>query len=119
MMRANWRERFARFVAELGESNVYVTIDLDCLRAEDAVTNWESGRFTLEDLVWALAQLRALSGRIVAGDICGAFSPPNYARARQRFAAEMDHPKLPAPDLAVAREINLRALKALWPALIS
>ena len=27
-----------------------MTVDLDCLRAEEAVTNWESGRFTVEDV---------------------------------------------------------------------
>jgi arginase family enzyme len=117
ILRSNWREHFARFAGELEESNVYVTIDLDCLRAEDAVTNWESGRFTVDDVSWALAQLRAAKARIVAGDICGAFSPPVYARAKQRFAAGMDHPKLPPPDLVQAQEINLRAFEALWPAL--
>jgi hypothetical protein len=104
-------------VGELGDSNVYVTIDLDCLHAEDAVTNWESGRFTLDDVAWALTQLRASSARIVGGDICGAFSPPIYARAKQRFAAEMDHPKLARPDLEEARQVNLRAFHQLWPAL--
>jgi arginase family enzyme len=117
ILRSNWRDHFARFVAELKGVNVYVTIDLDCLRAEDAVTNWESGRFTLDDVAWALAQLRASSSRIVAGDICGAFSPPVYARAKQRFAAEMDHPKLARPDLETAQEINVRALHTLWPLL--
>lgn len=117
ILRSNWRERFAQFVAELNGVNVYVTIDLDCLRAEDAVTNWESGRFTIDDVAWALAQFRASSSRIVAGDICGAFSLPVYARAKQRFAAGMDHPKLPPPDVKTAQEVNLRALRALWPAL--
>ena len=118
ILRSNWREHFTRFAGELGGSNVYVTIDLDCLRAEDAVTNWESGRFTLDDVAWALAQLRGSRARIVAGDICGAFSPPVYARAKQRFAAGMDHPKLPPPDLEAAKRINLRALQTLWPALL-
>jgi arginase family enzyme len=117
ILRSNWRERFSRFVGELGSANVYVTIDLDCLRAEDAITNWESGRFRLEDLAWALAQLRGSGARIMAGDICGAFSPPTYARARQRFAAEMDHPKLAQPNLEAAGQINLRAFHALWPIL--
>jgi len=117
ILRSNWREHFARFAGELGESNVYVTIDLDCLRAEDAVTNWESGRFTLEDVAWALAQLRASRARIVAGDMCGAFSPPVYARAKQRFAAGVDHPKLQPTDFDAAREINLRAFQVLWPVL--
>jgi hypothetical protein len=115
--RTNWRDRFGEFVEKLGGSNLYVTIDLDCLRPEEAVTNWETGQFTLDDVVWALKELRESNGRIVGGDICGAFSLPVYARRKQRFAATMDHPKMPAIDLMRAREINLRAFKALWPLL--
>jgi hypothetical protein len=114
---ANWRARFTQFVQALAGADVYVTIDLDCLRAEDAVTNWESGRFTVADVSWALTELRAKT-RIVAGDICGAYSRPKFARAKQRFAAEMDHPKLPAIDADTARQINHRAFDALWPALL-
>ncbi len=118
ILRSNWRENFARFADGLGGSSVYVTIDLDCLRAEDAVTNWESGRFTVEDVRWALAQLHASSTTIAGGDICGAFSPPVYARAKQRFAAGMDHPKSGPLDLNSARTVNLRAFHALWPVLL-
>jgi arginase family enzyme len=118
ILRANWRAKFTQFVQALTGSPVYVTIDLDCLRPEEAVTNWEPGRFAVDDLVWALTQLRSGGARIVGGDICGAFSPPKYARTKQRFAAEMDHPKLPAIDLASARAVNLRAFHALWSALL-
>ena len=114
---ANWRAKFTQFAHVLAGTNVYVTIDLDCLRAEEAITNWESGRFTADDIVWALAQLRAAKVQIVAGDICGAFSPPKYARAKQRIAAGFDHPKLPAVDLDAAQQTNLRAFNQLWPAL--
>jgi hypothetical protein len=118
IMASNWRAKFTQFAHALAGSALYVTIDLDCLRLEEAVTNWESGRFNPEDVAWALAELRANGAQIVAGDICGAFSPPVYARAKQRFAAGMDHPKLPTRDLAAAQEVNLRAFQALWPALI-
>jgi arginase family enzyme len=117
ILRGNWRERFAEFSQALAGSNLYITIDLDCLRAEEAVTNWESGRFTVEDVAWALTHLRTLGANIAGGDICGAFSPPVYARYRQRFAAQMDHPKLPVRDLEMARKINLRAFELLWPIL--
>ena len=117
ILRSNWRAKFTQFVQALGGSRVYVTIDLDCLRSEEAVTNWESGRFSVDDVAWALEQLRASKAGIVAGDICGAFSPPAYARAKQRFAAGMDHPKLPPTDLRAAQEINLRAFESLWPLL--
>ena len=116
ILQSNWREKFEQFASELSGADLYVTIDLDALRIEDAVTNWESGRFTRDDVAWALSQLRG-SARIVGGDICGAYSPPKYARAKQRFAAEMDHPKLSATDLEAARRINRRAFDAFWPLL--
>jgi hypothetical protein len=111
-----WREEFARFVAALGGANVYVTIDLDCLRGTEAVTNWENGKFALDDVAWALETLRSET-RIVGGDMCGAYSPPAYARRKQRFLSEMDHPKLPAPDPDEAERTNLHAFERLWPLL--
>ena len=116
ILRENWRELFERFVSNLDETGVYVTIDLDCLRVEEAVTNWENGRFTVADLVWALRALRQKS-RIMGGDICGAFSPPTYARWKQRFASEFDHPRLRRPTPAEIERINTQAVQALWPAL--
>jgi len=116
ILRENWRERFERFAGDLRGSDVYVTIDLDCLRAEEAVTNWESGRFTIVDLAWAQGKLRE-SARIVGGDICGAYSPPQYARLKQRLVAGFDHPKLDLPSAEQIRRINSAALEKLWPAL--
>ncbi len=116
ILQDDWREKFARFVERLGLAQVYVTVDLDCLRAEEAVTNWESGRFSIEDVVWAL-ELLGRAGRIVAGDICGAWSPAVYARWKQRFASEMDHPKLPPRDPLAAGRTNEVALRRLLPVL--
>src|SRR4051812_49547812 len=116
MQREGWRDRFDRFASGLAGQDVYVTIDLDCLRAEEAVTNWENGLFTADDIAWALGRLRQ-SARVVAGDVCGAYSPPVYARWRQRFAAEWDRPKQAAPDPDAARAVNLRSLSRIWPAL--
>ncbi len=116
IFRESWREQFVRFAEGLGGGNVYVTIDMDCLRAGEALTNWENGKLTVDDVVWALAQLRGAS-TIVAGDVCGAYSPPRYARWKQRFVAQLDHPKLPVPELAAAQAVNLAAWRRLWPAL--
>jgi arginase family enzyme len=113
ILRNNWREHFEQFSKKLGGENVYVTIDLDCLVADQAVTNWESGRFTIADLQWALGKLREFS-RIIGGDICGAYSPPKYARWKQKFASEMDHPKLPRPSPEEIRRTNFAALERLW-----
>jgi len=112
----NWRERFEQFLKSLGETSAYVTIDLDCLRAQEAVTNWENGRFSIADLEWALGKLRE-SSHILGGDICGAYSKPGYARFKQRFAAEFDHPKIQLPSSDQIRAINFKALQNLWPPL--
>jgi hypothetical protein len=116
ILRENWREHFVTFAQNLADADLYVTIDLDCLRAEEAVTNWENGRFAIADLIWALEKLRSVA-QIVAGDICGGFSAPVYARWKQRFAGEMDHPKLSTRNLADAQRINRAAVDQLWPAL--
>ncbi|MGA7275648.1 MAG: hypothetical protein WBX14_12445, partial [Candidatus Udaeobacter sp.] len=116
ILRENWREHFEQFSKTIGGTSVYVTIDLDCLCAEEAITNWESGRFAIVDLAWALEKLREFC-RIIGGDICGAYSPPKYARWKQRFAAEFDHPKIRLPDGEKIRAINLATLEKLWPLL--
>ena len=116
ILRENWREQFERFARSLSGSNIYVTIDLDCLAPDFAWTNWENGRFDFEDVHWGLAILRQ-HARIVAGDMCGAYSAPSYARRKQQFASEMDHPKFNFPSIDAIRAINRRAFEALWPAL--
>ncbi|HEY6229253.1 MAG TPA: hypothetical protein VI282_19200, partial [Verrucomicrobiae bacterium] len=104
-----WHQHFEEFAKSVARENVYVTIDLDCLRIEDAMTNWESGRFTVGDLEWALAKLQD-SAHIIGGDICGAYSPPHYARWKQSFAAEFDRPKLAPPNMEKTRTTNLTTL---------
>ena len=116
ILRDNWREHFEQLLERADRENVYITIDLDCLNAAEAVTNWEAGRFSIADLERALGKLRE-SSQIIGGDICGAYSPPNYARFKQRFAAEFDHPKLALPNPEKIRRINLAALERLWPLL--
>jgi hypothetical protein len=116
ILRENWVAQFEEFLRKLDGANVYVTIDIDCLRSEEAVTNWENGQFSVVDLAWALEKVHTHC-RIVGGDICGAFSRPVYARWKQRFAAEFDHPKLTPPASDEIRRTNMATLQRLWPAL--
>ena len=116
ILRNNWRGRFEKFAMNLGGANVYVTIDLDCLNSGEALTNWENGRFRVSDLEWALAKLRE-QNQIVAGDICGAYSEPKYARWKQEFVSNWDHPKLGLPVVDEIKRVNVASLERLWPAL--
>ena len=112
----NWREQFTRFAQSLVSTAVYITIDLDCLRPEAAVTSWENGRFSVSDVAWAVRALRGAC-RLAGGDVCGAYSLARYARWKQKFASETDHPRLSRPDPAETNRINQAALDTLWPAL--
>jgi len=118
MTRENWRERFERFATSMKGRPVYITVDMDCLRTEEAITNWENGLFTVADVAWAIGVLRS-NANLLGGDVCGAYSPPEYERFGQRFAGKWDHPKLPEIDLNAARERNIRPLNLIWQALVT
>jgi arginase family enzyme len=113
----DWRAAFARFVESMGTGTIYVTVDLDCLGENDAVTNWENGRFTLADLLWAITLLRQ-KVQIVGGDLCGAFSPMRYGSRFQALAGRFDHPRQRSVTEEERRSVNLRALEAVWPVLV-
>jgi hypothetical protein len=114
--RESWRDEFTAFAETIAGSSVYITVDLDCLRSEDSITNWESGMFTPEEVAWGIGQI-SQRARIIGGDVCGAYSPQQYARFRQRIEGFLDHPKAKEIDLAEAARRNERARALTWAAL--
>jgi arginase family enzyme len=110
-----WRAEFAEWVGRHPGEKIYITIDMDCLTKADAVTNWEAGQFTVDDLVWALGVLHEKM-YVIGGDLCGAWSKPAFAGAFQRFASWWDHPKKKI-DTSRREAVNQAALARLWPAL--
>ena len=117
ILQRTWREKFAAFAGTLSGRSVYVTVDIDGLRAGEAVTNWENGRFAAADVAWAVETIRRGGATIIAGDLCGAYSPPSYARWTQKFASETDHPKIDVPEADEIVRINKKSFETIWPAL--
>jgi len=111
MSYGEWRLRFEEFARGLSGGPVYVTVDMDCLREQEAMTNWEQGLFAAGDVRWAIEKLRA-SCELVGLDICGAYSEPAYSRLAQRFAGWWDHPKV-AHKQEEARRLNVLALREI------
>jgi hypothetical protein len=97
---------------------VYVTLDKDVLRAEDAVTNWDQGLASL-DFVMAAVRRLAESRRIVGADVVGDWSSPVYgggagAGLLKLGEAMLDQPwSRPEPVDAgqVNEAVNLRLLE--------
>ena len=113
--REDWRGKFSAFADSLAGQNIYVTVDLDCLREGEAVTNWEQGLFTAADICRAIGEL-SRHATIIGGDVCGAYSEQRYARWMQRISAKVDHPRK-SVITAEAAERNANAFRTIWDAL--
>lgn len=104
-----------RLLAEIETRNVYVTIDKDALRPEDAATNWDQGAMSADALESILAAVLA-KHRCIGADVVGDWSPPRYgggllAAAMKLGEARLDQPwRAPARPDAVNEPINLRLL---------
>jgi len=98
---------------------VYITIDKDVLRPEDAGTNWDQGRTSL-DLLQALLA-RALRGRrLIGADVVGDWSKPIYgggflSKALKWGEAMLDQPwRAPSAEQRLLNEtVNLALLDHL------
>lgn len=111
---------FADFLPGLIETDaLYVTVDKDVLRAEDAGTNWDQGRTSLSLLKTLIA--RAAEGRrLIGADIVGDWSKPVYggtplAWLLKQGEAMLDQPWRAPGDTACAanEDVNLALLSVL------
>lgn len=108
---------FAQLLASRIETDaIYVTVDKDVLRAEDAVTNWDQGRLSLTGLS-AMVRAAAAKARIVGMDVVGDWSPPRYgpdllSALLKRGEAFLDQPRR-GPSPSLARQVNEAANLAL------
>ena len=106
-----------RLAASVPTPAVYVTLDKDVLRPEDAVTNWDQGRASL-DFVLAAVRRLAEGRRIVGADVVGDWSRPVYgggaaAGLLKRGEAMLDQPwsrPEPAAACRINEAVNLRLL---------
>ena len=101
----------------IATSSVYVTIDKDVLRADQALTNWDQGQASL-DFVEAAVRRAAEGRRLVGADVVGDWSAPDYggdlaARWLKRGEAFLDQPRGPPPSTE-AQEVNEAANLRLW-----
>ena len=112
----NWKAMFTDWLDHNHDRRVYVTIDIDCLTAGEAITNWENGRFTCADVIWALRGLRQRA-KVIGGDLCGGWSRAQYATRFQKLAGWFDHPPQHEPGRQDLLSSNLPTLEKLWPVL--
>ncbi|MDD2679333.1 MAG: hypothetical protein PHO03_00825 [Candidatus Omnitrophica bacterium] len=113
------KDFFLRTIRQLPAKNVYVSIDKDCLKNAYALTNWEEGKFTLDELSLMLKLIKE-NLDIVGLDITGDYSKISVSGRLKGILSRLDHPKETGADKLSAEEItrinestNLKLLEAL------
>ncbi|MCW5748223.1 MAG: arginase [Alphaproteobacteria bacterium] len=113
-----WDSFVDELCSRLPTDAIWISIDKDVLRAEDAATNWDQGAMPLSALTSALARL-ACRRRVLGVDVCGEYAPPRHRNLRKRFEAWTDQPRDAAGrDVSVnarTNEILLAQLARVMP----
>lgn len=106
-------------LARLPTRKVYVSIDKDCLQGSFAVTNWEEGKMTLDELLLMLKLIKE-NAEIIGADITGDYSPIRLTGAFKQCMSSFDHPKnlkvhtLTESDItSINEKTNLKILQVL------
>jgi len=107
----------AEVLTHIPTDNVYISVDKDCLRTEDARTNWEQGSMPLSTVT---AIIQALSARkqIVGADTVGDFSPVRFHSPLKWIASYFDRRENPHEQRQVASLINATTNARLIQALM-
>ena len=95
----DWNTLIEEIIARLPTGYVYVSVDKDCLREEAAITNWEVGSLTLQQVERAIGALLNRK-EVIGADITGEFSPIEIRNGWFRALSAWDHPRRPVPAAA-------------------
>lgn len=90
-LKQNLAAGIQEILAAITTMQVYISVDKDCLRSEDAITNWEQGTLPLETV---LASIKAIGEvhQIVGADTVGDYSPPVFTSPLKWIGSWLDRP---------------------------
>jgi hypothetical protein len=102
---APWRE-------ELATLPLYVSLDRDVLRADQAAVNWDSGHLHIEEMLTVLTAFLDRSAGLVGMDVVGDWSEVRVAGLGRHLLHWTEHPRLDMEGERAA-ELNERLNLAL------
>jgi len=107
-------------IKRLPTRKVYISIDKDCLKSDFALTNWEEGCLSLEQLL-TMVRLMRDNLDIIGLDITGDYSYPVISGRFKAIISRLDHPKGFTADsctrdliLKVNEQTNLKILQEVF-----
>jgi hypothetical protein len=90
-LKASLKQGVQEILSQISTQNVYISVDKVCLRAEDAITNWEQGTLPLETMIACIAAIRE-QHTIVGADTVGDYSPPVFNSPLKWVGSFLDRP---------------------------
>jgi hypothetical protein len=110
-------ERLRPFRTVLGYMPLYITIDKDVLRPDDACVNWDSGHLSLAEACDVVRSFTAAAGAVAGMDLLGDWSPVIVKGALRRLMHMTMHEHRLVDPRAAAR-CNQRANLALFSSIV-
>ncbi len=92
----DWHARMTAIAARLPDAPLWITLDKDVLTPAEAVTNWDQGRLTLEQVLSAIGRFAARRP-ILGMDVCGDYSPDTDLGLVRAILAHSDRAQRPVP----------------------
>lgn len=109
-----WDAVLSGVIARLPTRDIYISVDKDCLREREAVSNWDAGELALPDVCAAIERLRR-EKTLVGADVTGEWSGGAPKNPVFRAISRADHPVRPTPSELQLRR-NEETNFALWQA---
>jgi hypothetical protein len=101
---------------ELAQLPLYISLDRDVLRADQAVVNWDSGRLNASEVISLIRAFRSASAGLAGMDVVGDWSEVRVAGMLRRVLHWTEHPRLsvdPNRAQVINEDFNLTLLDAL------
>jgi hypothetical protein len=111
-------ELLAPHRAELAELPLYVSLDKDVLRADEAVVNWDSGHLRVPEVLGVLEAFLTASAGLAGMDVVGDWSPVRVRGLLRLWLHLSEHPRLQV-DPEEARRRNEALNLTLFEAVLS
>ena len=115
-LKQNLNAGIAEIVSHIKTQNVYISVDKDCMRLEDAFTNWEQGSIPLSTILATIAAIK-LQFNIVGADTVGDYSVLHFRSPLKWLGSLLDRKikRKPLSDADLKRNelANLLIFKAL------
>jgi len=112
-------EFILKIIKRLPTKQVYVSLDKDCLRRDFALTNWEEGLLSLDELILSLKLIKS-NLDIIGMDITGEYSKVLIQSKLKGLISRLDHPKeirnFKIPEIQINQineTTNLKILQAI------